>query len=57
MKGKSPNPNQLSFLDERLADQLNPKYPLYRLADRIPWDVLEKKFVNTIPIRADQYIP
>lgn len=46
MKGKSPNPNQLSFLDKRLADQLNPKHPLYRLAGEIPWDVLEKEFAK-----------
>jgi IS5 family transposase len=46
MKGKSPDPNQLSFLNQRLADQLNPKHPLYRLAEQIPWDVFEKEFAR-----------
>ncbi len=44
MKGKSPDPNQLSFLNQRLADQLNPKHPLYRLAENIPWDLFDKEF-------------
>lgn len=46
MKGKSPNPHQLSFLDKRLEEQLNPKHPLCRLAKRIPWGVLEKEFAK-----------
>jgi len=46
MKGKSPDPNQLSFYNQRLADQLNPKHPLYRLADQIPWDYFEKEFAK-----------
>lgn len=46
MKGKSPNPNQLSFLNQRLADQLNPKHSLYRLAERIPWEIFEKEFAK-----------
>ena len=46
MKGKSPDPNQLSFLQQRLADQLNPKHPLYRLAERIPWDFFEQEFAK-----------
>jgi len=46
MKGKSPDPNQLNFLQQRLADQLNPKHPLYRLAEQIPWDVFEQEFAR-----------
>lgn len=46
MKGKSPDPKQLSFYNQRLADQLNPKHPLYRLADSIPWDYFEKEFAK-----------
>ena len=46
MKGKSPDPNQLSFHNQRLADQLNPKHPLYRLAEQIPWDYFEKEFAK-----------
>ena len=44
MKGKSPDPKQLSFYNQRLADQLNPKHPLYRLAESIPWDYFEKVY-------------
>lgn len=44
MKGKSPEQRQLNLFEQRLADQLNPKHPLYRLADKIPWDVLEEEF-------------
>jgi len=43
MKGKSPNQNQLSLVDQRLSRQLNPKHPLYRLANAIPWDELEQE--------------
>lgn len=46
MKGKSPDPNQQSFYNQRLADQLNPKHPLYRLAEQIPWDYFEKEFAK-----------
>lgn len=46
MRGKSPNQQQLSFCQQNLADQLNPKHPLYRLAKAIPWDVLEKEFAK-----------
>ena len=44
MRGKSPNQRQLSFCQQSLAEQLNPKHPLYRLADTIPWQSLEKEF-------------
>ena len=44
MKGKSPDQRQLNLFEQRLADQLNPKHPLFRLAEKIPWDVLEAEF-------------
>lgn len=44
MKGKSPGQRQLNLFEQRLADQLNPKHPLFRLAEKIPWDVLESEF-------------
>lgn len=44
MKGKSPDHRQLDMFNQRLADQLNPKHPLYRLADQIPWQKFEDEF-------------
>ena len=44
MKGKSPDHRQLDMFNQRLADQLDPKHPLYRLANTIPWDDLDKEF-------------
>ena len=44
MKGKSPDPSQLSLLPQRLDDLVNPRHPLYKLSKRIPWDELEKHF-------------
>lgn len=44
MKGKSPDQRQLNLFEQRLADQLNPRHPLYRLAEKIPWDDLENEF-------------
>jgi len=46
MKRKSPNQNQLSLEDQSLSRQLNPKHPLYRLANAIPWDELEQEPVS-----------
>ncbi len=46
MKGKSPGQEQLNLYKQRLVDQLNPKNPLYRLAERIPWDVIEQEFAG-----------
>ena len=43
-KGTSPDQRQRRLFEQRLADQLNPRHPLYRLAHKIPWDVLEKEF-------------
>lgn len=44
MKRASPNPNQTSFLHPNLLDQLNPKHPLLKLAETIPWDYFEEEF-------------
>ena len=44
MKGKSPDPSQLSLLPQRLEDLVNPRHPLYKLSKRIPWDDMEKHF-------------
>lgn len=42
---KKTIPNQPSLF-EGLAEMLNPKEPLYRLADKIPWDTLEEEFAK-----------
>jgi IS5 family transposase len=44
MKGKSPDPSQLTLLPQRLEDLINPKHPLCMLSKRIPWDDIEKQF-------------
>lgn len=44
MKGKSPDPFQLSLLPQRLEDLVNPRHPLYKLSNRIPWDDIEEHF-------------
>jgi IS5 family transposase len=44
MKGMSPDHRQLDMFNQRLADQLNPKHPLYRLGNTIPWDELDREF-------------
>jgi|GEM_PF-2725683 len=44
MKGKSPDHRQLDMFNQRLADQLNSRHPLYRLGNTIPWDELDKEF-------------
>ncbi len=44
MKGKGPDKRQLSLYGQRLKEQLNPKHPLYRLAEAIPWEYFEKEF-------------
>ena len=43
-KGTSPDQRQRRLFEQRLADQLNPSHPLYQLAHKIPWDVLEEEF-------------
>ena len=46
MKGASPNRKQLSLCEQSLEKQLNPKHPLYRLSQAIPWDHLENEFAS-----------
>lgn len=41
---KSTNPDQQSFLNPNLLDQLNPKHPLLQLASRIDWSFFEDEF-------------
>lgn len=42
MKPKDLNFDQGSLFQQRLSEQLNPKNPLYKMAEVIPWDNLEK---------------
>jgi IS5 family transposase len=44
MQGRSPDSKQTQFLAPTLKELLNPKEPIYRLADQIPWEQLEKEF-------------
>jgi transposase, IS5 family len=44
MIGKPPDKQQLHLLKQHLENLINPDHPLCRLANRIPWDDLEKHF-------------
>jgi transposase, IS5 family len=44
MQSSSPDPSQLQFLAPGLKEMLNPKEPLYQLAERFPWAQLETHF-------------
>ena len=44
MLGKSPHQQQTELFKNLLANQLNPKHPLYLLAQVIPWKKLEEEF-------------
>ena len=46
MRAKSKTTSQLNFLAPTLAEQLNPKHPLYLLAHEIDWDYFEKEFFD-----------
>lgn len=46
MKSSSPNQDQQSFLYKGLKEILNPKEPLYQLAEKIPWVELEKELAK-----------
>ncbi len=48
------NPGQMNFLHADLLDQLNPKHPLLRLANTIPWDYFETELT---PLYSDQGRP
>ena len=43
MKGQSPDSKQPSLWSQMLRDQLNPHHPLYLLAEKMPWDDIEKE--------------
>lgn len=44
MLAKKIDKNQLNFLQPELKDQLNPRHPLYILANVINWEIFEKEF-------------
>jgi IS5 family transposase len=44
MKGKSCNQDQINLVQANLRYMLNPREPLYRLADSIDWDYFEREF-------------
>ena len=46
MKAKSRESRQGNFLYSDLLDQLNPAYPLLKLAKRIPWQCFEDAFAG-----------
>jgi len=54
IQDKRQNPDQMNFLHADLLDQLNPKHPLLRLAEHIPWDYFEAEFA---PLYSDQGRP
>ncbi len=43
---KRASPDQQSFLNPNLLDQLNPKHPLLQLASRIDWSFFEAAFAD-----------
>jgi IS5 family transposase len=46
MKGTPPDSSQLSLIHQRLEDLLNPTHPLYKLAEKMPWDVFDHAFAD-----------
>ena len=44
MIGKNKQSGQMSFLFQTSKDQLNPKHPLYQLANKIDWKSVESDF-------------
>ena len=38
--------HQPSFTSQHLEDLLNPKTPLYKLANAIPWSVFDDEFIG-----------
>lgn len=54
LKDKQPDPAQMNFLHANLLDQLNPKHPLLKLAETLPWDYFETEFA---PLYFDQGRP
>jgi len=54
LKDKPTDSAQMTFLHADLLEQLNPKHPLLRLANHIPWDYFENEFR---PLYSDQGKP
>ena len=54
IQSSDQNPGQMNFLHADLLDQLNPKHPLLRLANTIPWDYFETELT---PLYSDQGRP
>ena len=46
MKGKLPDNSQYNLYRQHLENIINPKHPLCKLANRIPWDELEDYFTD-----------
>lgn len=44
MRAKSKTNSQLNFLAPTLAEQLNPRHPLYLLSHEIDWEYFDKEF-------------
>ena len=44
MKGRNRNQDQFNLLQASLRNMLNPKDPLYQLADSIDWEYFEREF-------------
>lgn len=49
MKPKTLNFSQGRLLEQRLSEQLNPKHPLYKMSQVIPWEDLAKKLSGYFP--------
>jgi IS5 family transposase len=50
VKGESPRRDQPSFMIQGLKEMCNPRDPLYRLANMIPWDQVESWFEDEYAI-------
>ena len=46
MKGKPPNTSQFNLYRQQLANLINPKHPLCKLAKRIFWHELDNHFAD-----------
>lgn len=46
MIAQKPSNQQISFLMPTLAEQCDPRHPLKKLAERIPWQDFEEAFAD-----------
>jgi IS5 family transposase len=44
MKGKTPDPDDMSLFQTRLSELLNPRHDFYRLAEVTNWDFFDQEF-------------